>query len=54
MIHNGIDIDVFKPCAPKEKLVLGVANVWEQRKGLFDFYKLRELLPRNIKYYLSD
>ncbi len=52
VIHNGIDIDVFKPCAPKEKLVLGVANVWELRKGLFDFYKLRELLPREYKILL--
>lgn len=25
-------------------IVLGVANVWENRKGLFDFYKLAQML----------
>lgn len=46
VIHNGIDLDKFRPQdEPKEKIVLGVANVWEPRKGLDDFYKLRASLP---------
>jgi len=52
VIHNGIDTDVFKPCAEKEKLVLGVANVWEKRKGLEDFFELRKLLPDSYRMLL--
>lgn len=55
VIHNGIDINVFKPSKdydeirkkfkiPRKKLILGVANVWEERKGLNDFLKLRSLM----------
>lgn len=52
VIHNGIDTDVFKPCAAKEELVLGVANVWEKRKGLEDFFELRKLLPDSYRMLL--
>lgn len=52
VIHNGINLDVFKPCAPKENFVLGVANIWEPRKGLHDFYKLRKVLPFDYKILL--
>lgn len=53
VIHNGIDLNVFKPSeTPKEKLVLGVANVWETRKGLHDFFKLRELLSDEYRILL--
>lgn len=52
VIHNGINLDVFKPCAPKEKYVLGVANVWEPRKGLTDFFKLRDVLPSDFRIIL--
>lgn len=52
VIHNGIDTEVFRPCAQKERLVLGVANVWEQRKGLNDFYELRRLLPPDFRILL--
>ena len=52
VIHNGIDTDVFSPkqiCKSnlglKDKfMILGVASVWETRKGLDDFIKLRKLL----------
>ena len=55
VIHNGIDLDVFRPITATEKLkshnniegkyiVLGVANVWTERKGFEDFIKLRHLL----------
>lgn len=54
VIPNGIDLTQFRPMQsgireklgiPAEKrLVLGVANVWNERKGLSDFLKLAELL----------
>lgn len=51
VIHNGIDLEVFKPLLTNKKLgikgqyvVLGVASGWEERKGLKDFIKLRSLL----------
>lgn len=51
--YNTIDTSIFKPTPSdfceryglQDKIiVLGVANVWEDRKGLFDFYKLAEML----------
>lgn len=56
VIHNGIDIHTFSP-QPKDvherygivkgkAIVLGVASVWDARKGLNDFYELaRRLSP---------
>ena len=49
-IHNGIDTQIFYPCKQKSGvggrfMVLGVASVWEERKGLKDFVALREKLP---------
>lgn len=52
VIHNGIDTDIFKPCAPKDNLILGVANVWEKRKGISDFFELRKFLPPEYKILL--
>lgn len=51
-IHNGIDTDIFHPIEQKEiksdkKVVLGIASVWDRRKGLDEFVKLREKLPEN-------
>lgn len=51
-IHNGIDTDVFHPIEKESinsnyKVVLGVASVWDKRKGLDEFIKLREKLPVN-------
>ena len=52
-IYNGIDLDEFKILSDqKEKMVLGVANFRDRRKGLHDFYKLRELLPKEYKIVL--
>ena len=51
--YNTIDTNIFKPTPSDFRkryglqdkiIVLGVANVWEDRKGLFDFYKLAEML----------
>jgi glycosyltransferase involved in cell wall biosynthesis len=56
VIHNGIDLNIFKPnnkdFIQKEKIVLGVASVWHPRKGLFDFEKLRKILPSSFKIVL--
>ena len=49
VIHNGIDLSRFKPIPSNSTnckfSILGVAAVWEPRKGFNDFLKLRELLP---------
>lgn len=55
VIHNGIDVEIFSPTlSAKYKysvetkfVILGVASVWSQRKGLDDFIKLSTLLPIN-------
>ena len=53
-IHNGIDLDIFRPtesdfkkCNALEdkKVVLSVSSVWNERKGFYDVIKLAELLP---------
>ncbi len=54
VIHNGIDTDVFDVCDPDEvkdkyglqnkHVVLGVASIWSEEKGLADFMKLAGLL----------
>lgn len=56
-INNGIDLNVFKPIIDKsiltkfsipcdKKILLGVASVWDKRKGLDDFLKLSNELPK--------
>ncbi len=51
--YNTIDTNIFKPTPSdfRERyglqdkiIVLGVANVWDERKGLNDFYKLAQML----------
>lgn len=54
VIHNGIDLSVFKPLGDatlsigqklnigKGAVILGVASVWDRRKGLKDFIQLSE------------
>lgn len=55
VIRNGIDINQF---TPKEKSsserfnIIGVASAWGRDKGLYDFYKLRELLSED-KYSIT-
>lgn len=46
VIHNGIDLSVFRPAqeTKKEKIILGVASTWDKRKGLENFYGLRSRL----------
>lgn len=47
LIHNGIDVNRFKPCVNKSSkpLILGVALPWSKRKGFDDMIRLRQLLP---------
>lgn len=55
VIHNGIDIKTFSPqptnaherygIDKSRKIVLGVAALWDTRKGLNDFYALAKRLP---------
>lgn len=61
VINNGIDLTKFKPTESdfREKnnlqdkfIILGVASVWEERKGLKDFIKLNEMLSENEKIVL--
>ena len=65
VIHNGIDTSVFKPVdySVKEGLrqefgilnktiILGVASVWNRRKGLDVFVALSKLLPENYQIVL--
>ena len=54
VINNGVDLDVFKPVERdgEEILVLGVANVWSDRKGLEDFKRIRESLPPSFRVVL--
>ncbi len=48
-ILNGVDLSKFKPLKERQEnekfTILGVANIWEKRKGLDLFNKLAETLP---------
>lgn len=66
VVHNGIDLDVFSPCVQSEidqvkqkyqiskdtKIILGVANIWETRKGLNIFKSLSLKLPEDYQVIL--
>ena len=61
VIHNGVDTSVFKPTESdfreryglqKKIVVLGVAAVWEKRKGLEDIIALSEQIDDNYAVVL--
>lgn len=66
VIPNGVDLTIFypqtqeKPGQPvsseaktaKRKIILGVANIWELRKGLVYFEKLAQDLPEEYQIQL--
>lgn len=62
VINNVIDLNSFKPLDTNilrsrlqltgRKVILGVANIWNEKKGLNDFYKLNEILPDNYSIVL--
>jgi glycosyltransferase involved in cell wall biosynthesis len=58
VIHNGIDLDVFKPTKSdfrekygigNKRMILGVASVWTERKGYNYFMELSKELDENYQ-----
>jgi glycosyltransferase involved in cell wall biosynthesis len=56
-IPSGIDLDLFRPMQSQikekfkildKKIILGVASIWDERKGFKDFIALRESLGKNF------
>lgn len=61
VMHNGIDTEVFRPVksnikekygCQNKKIVLGVAAVWDKRKGLDTFIELSKELPLSYQIVL--
>ena len=65
VIYNGTNLSVFQPQVPETidetrskydikqgKVILGVASVWDKRKGLDDFVWLNEHLPQDCQVVL--
>lgn len=61
VIHNGIDLDVFRPVESdfrrehgleQKKIVLGVSFIWGERKGLDVFADLARRLPDDYQIVL--
>lgn len=61
VVHNTINEDVFKPTPSNfrnryhledKKILLGVASIWETRKGMRDFLALAEQLDESYKIVL--
>lgn len=53
VVYNTINTEIFKPTygdfkenyrLVNKKIILGVASTWDDRKGLYDFYKLADML----------
>ena len=50
VINNGVDINKFRPVEKKSSdkfRIIGVASSWNEDKGLYNFYKLREYLSED-------
>jgi putative colanic acid biosynthesis glycosyltransferase len=62
IINNGINLEIFRPSDylyARQKLnltgkylILGVANIWDKRKGYYDFTMLRKMLPNEYEFLL--
>lgn len=61
VVYNTINTEIFKPTTgdfrekhglSEKKIVLGVASVWEERKGLRDFVALAPMLPPDYQIVL--
>ncbi|MCI9454011.1 MAG: glycosyltransferase, partial [Dorea sp.] len=59
VIHNGVDTKNFKPVKhdirekygiKKEKIALGVAAIWDERKGLMDLVELSQKLHEEYQF----
>lgn len=55
-IHNGVDIEVFTPMSSLRQndkfRIIAVSSVWTKEKGLYDIYKLREILSDDFEITL--
>ena len=59
-IHNGLDLNVFKPYIVNKEhyglenkfVILGVAAIWDKRKGLDDFIYLSKILDDSFSIVL--
>lgn len=62
-IHNGINLEIYKKTVDQsilekynisndKKILLGVANIWEPRKGLLDFIELSNIIPHDFQIVL--
>lgn len=61
-IHNGVDVRDFRPIGePKllqlknlegKNIILGVAAIWDERKGLDDFLQVNDLLDNSFQIVL--
>lgn len=61
-IYNGIDLNIFKPNHDQKKkvlpgldgkkIILGVANVWSDGKGLQAFFNLSKIIDSNFQIVL--
>lgn len=54
VINNGISKEKFQIIKKlknlgENKIILGVANIWDKRKGLDDFVELSKVLPKDTK-----
>jgi len=60
VIFNGVNLAIFKPVSSKKKqlglnekfIILGAANVWEKRKGLYDFIELSKYIASDMHIIL--
>lgn len=63
VIYNGVDSEIFKPTntvlnrlgdinLEGKFVLLGVASLWEERKGLNDFIELSKIIDEDIKIIL--
>lgn len=61
VVYNTINTDIFRPTPSDfrqkhgledKQILLGVASIWEERKGMRDFVKLAGMLPENYKIVL--
>ncbi len=61
VIPNGVNTGIFRPRERDfrernglvgKNIVLGVANVWGEKKGLRDFFRLAKLLPEDYRIVL--
>lgn len=62
VIENGVDTSVFRPrpgdfrarySLENKKVILGVASVWEERKGLKDFIRLSGMLDDSCRIVIA-